>query len=479
MPDIKYSIKGYKSSSPDKDKPYNVIPSGRITMKGVPHPVIGIDDLGNTIHMTPDGEYQFPGQSVFEIPLKDNTMEKGGKFWDGDKWVGTGDNGTYSNGTYFKKGGPAPHHKGKGKKLTPQQMQMMMQAMQGQQQPGQQGPPPPGMPPMGAGPGMPSANQPMMQGMPPAPGQDPNQMMPPGQASPGGMKTGGIHIKKSHEGKFTEYKKRTGKTTEEALHSKDPHVRQMANFARNAAKWHHETGGHIMQDGGMTQGNTVFDINGQVLACGGMVNPYHPLAKFLRGGVYQEGGQTPVTSDNPMEGAMSLPDNNNSSSAWAPAESNYNPSTDNNNPVNNPANKPIMNADDSQNSPSAAQPQQAAPAPTPTRRPLGAANWGLGILGAGMSTVAAYSSMRDARNNQAYMRSLGTSDNFQKTNQPGGHGDYDQQGTFRPDQNTPTRAGLFYSKMQMGGRYSAGQELEVDDKEVARLRALGYKFDIL
>lgn len=48
-----------------------------------------------------------------------------------------------------------------------------------------------------------------------------------------------IHIKKSHEGKFTAYKKRTGKTTEEALHSSNPHVRQMANFARNAAQWDH------------------------------------------------------------------------------------------------------------------------------------------------------------------------------------------------------------------------------------------------
>jgi hypothetical protein len=54
---------------------------------------------------------------------------------------------------------------------------------------------------------------------------------------------GGIHIKPSHKGRFTEYKERTGKTTEEALHSPDPHVRQMANFARNAAKWKHQEGG--------------------------------------------------------------------------------------------------------------------------------------------------------------------------------------------------------------------------------------------
>jgi len=62
-------------------------------------------------------------------------------------------------------------------------------------------------------------------------------------------KGGGIHIKPSHKGRFTEYKKRTGKTTEEALHSPDPHVRQMANFARNAAKWKHA-------DGGIVVGNT-------------------------------------------------------------------------------------------------------------------------------------------------------------------------------------------------------------------------------
>jgi len=50
---------------------------------------------------------------------------------------------------------------------------------------------------------------------------------------------GGIHIKPSHKGRFTAYKARTGQTTAQALHSSNPHVRQMANFTRNAAKWHH------------------------------------------------------------------------------------------------------------------------------------------------------------------------------------------------------------------------------------------------
>lgn len=52
-----------------------------------------------------------------------------------------------------------------------------------------------------------------------------------------------INIKKSHRGRFTAYKKRTGKTTEEALHSKNAHVRAMARFAKAARKWKHEDGG--------------------------------------------------------------------------------------------------------------------------------------------------------------------------------------------------------------------------------------------
>ncbi len=55
----------------------------------------------------------------------------------------------------------------------------------------------------------------------------------------------GIHIKPENKGKFTAYKKRTGKTTAEALKSKDPKVRKMANFARNAAKWKKEDGGEL------------------------------------------------------------------------------------------------------------------------------------------------------------------------------------------------------------------------------------------
>lgn len=68
-----------------------------------------------------------------------------------------------------------------------------------------------------------------------------------------------IHIKPENKGKFTAYKKRTGKTTEEALHSPDPHVRQMANFARNAKKWKRADGGTV--SGGCT------DEHGNPIPC--------------------------------------------------------------------------------------------------------------------------------------------------------------------------------------------------------------------
>lgn len=51
------------------------------------------------------------------------------------------------------------------------------------------------------------------------------------------LKKGGIYIKPENGGKFTETKKRTGKTTEELTHSKNPITKKRAIFAQNAAKW--------------------------------------------------------------------------------------------------------------------------------------------------------------------------------------------------------------------------------------------------
>ena len=60
-------------------------------------------------------------------------------------------------------------------------------------------------------------------------------------------KGGKIHIKPKNRGKFTATKKRTGKTTEELTHSKNPLTRKRAIFAQNAKKWahKHDIGGHL------------------------------------------------------------------------------------------------------------------------------------------------------------------------------------------------------------------------------------------
>jgi hypothetical protein len=49
-----------------------------------------------------------------------------------------------------------------------------------------------------------------------------------------------IHIKKKNKGKFNALKKKTGKSTEELTHSKNPLTRKRAIFAKNAKKWHHK-----------------------------------------------------------------------------------------------------------------------------------------------------------------------------------------------------------------------------------------------
>ena len=65
----KVSKTGYKRTSPDRNNDYNIIPSGRITMQDVDFPVYGVDNFGNEQMMYPGGEYQFPGNQVFELPI--------------------------------------------------------------------------------------------------------------------------------------------------------------------------------------------------------------------------------------------------------------------------------------------------------------------------------------------------------------------------------------------------------------------------
>lgn len=51
------------------------------------------------------------------------------------------------------------------------------------------------------------------------------------------FKKGGIYIKPENRGKFNATKKKTGKTTEELTHSKNPITRKRAIFAQNAKRW--------------------------------------------------------------------------------------------------------------------------------------------------------------------------------------------------------------------------------------------------
>ena len=97
----------------------------------------------------------------------------------------------------------------------------------------------------------------------------------------------GIHIKKENRGKFTETKKRTGKTTEELTHSKNPLTRKRAIFAQNAKKWKHEDGGEVHKPNGH---RSILD-NGQFKTKDLKKN--HPLT-------YQQGGNFQINNSQPQ-----------------------------------------------------------------------------------------------------------------------------------------------------------------------------------
>lgn len=75
-------------------------------------------------------------------------------------------------------------------------------------------------------------------------------------------KGGTIHINPENKGKFTETKRRTGKTTEELTHSKNPLTRKRAIFAQNAKKWHHAFGGELNTQGGDFTNGLIYIDNG-------------------------------------------------------------------------------------------------------------------------------------------------------------------------------------------------------------------------
>ena len=97
----------------------------------------------------------------------------------------------------------------------------------------------------------------------------------------------GIHIKKENRGKFTETKKRTGKTTEELTHSKNPLTRKRAIFAQNSRKWKHKDGGEVYKPNGH---RSILD-NGWFKTKDLKKN--HPLT-------YQQGGNFQISNSQPQ-----------------------------------------------------------------------------------------------------------------------------------------------------------------------------------
>jgi len=73
---MRYSLDGYKKGSRDFNQEYNVIPSSNITMKGVPFPILAMDNLGNIRVMMPEQDYDFAGNEVLELPLRKRELTR-------------------------------------------------------------------------------------------------------------------------------------------------------------------------------------------------------------------------------------------------------------------------------------------------------------------------------------------------------------------------------------------------------------------
>jgi hypothetical protein len=491
---------------------------------------------------------KYPSEKAFFAAhphMKGNqTMKNGGaasghagSYWNGDTWVSNeGGSGTYSNGVYYGNGGATFPIGGSAPIF----------GMGGSASFNISNNDYPSPFAMAPGTGMGSG---YLQDLPThmthgghIPGADiidPFAMYP-GTGSGGGMlqdlptemKKGGIHIAPSKRGTFTAAATKHGKGVQEfasqVLANKEnysPAMVKKANFARNASKWQHEYGGMYedggstmpdnpgfralpsavqqkimsnMQTGGMvTDDRMVYGPGGQYMQTGGMINPYHPMAKFLRGGYYQGGGMFGPNGKNP-EDETEVP------AYTSPV---VDPSAPNPNDPNDPRNLDPTYAQ--QNTASNTGVVQQTPDPTDNaawtkgmtdqqaqenikygknsvqaydpltgnttdnqynkveRQNRNAArnqkwqnvsNWGNAILGTGMTALGigrAYADKRDARNlRNKQFNDRSSEKMYAAMNQPGDKGNYTQQGIFRPDSMTPTAAGKFYPGMS--GSYNQG-----------------------
>jgi hypothetical protein len=106
---------------------------------------------------------------------------------------------------------------------------------------------------------------------------------------------GPINIKKSHRGRLTELKKRTGKTEAELYNDGNPAHKKMVTFARNARKWKKAYGGFL------DAANNLSEIEKTLYGAGGTLEKtknkdnrnssfFNDPTLYALGGVYQAAG---------------------------------------------------------------------------------------------------------------------------------------------------------------------------------------------
>lgn len=127
---------GYRDDSPDKENPYNIIPSNRISMKGVSIPLVavpikgGAPSLEEARIMKPGEEHEFEGaEAVIEIPVPEGATEEQlmahvqSVLQEAMKSVSSKKKGgmvrTFKRAYQFQQGGPLDFIKKASKQLSP------------------------------------------------------------------------------------------------------------------------------------------------------------------------------------------------------------------------------------------------------------------------------------------------------------------------------------------------------------------------
>lgn len=316
-----------------------------------------------------------------------------------------------------------------------------------------------------------------------------------GTSEPYYMKEGGIYIKPENRGKFNATKAKTGKTTEELTHSSNPITKKRAIFAQNASHWSKkEFGGALqkfMKNGGdvqtlrkfMQDGRKV-DVNGNPIGAWGS-NPNINTANTPQTITDVNSGYNDAKSDTALANDPVAQQQMKPQSGLAPVSPQY---ATNDQPID-------VATDNGQYTQQPNQPQGPNGAQRADAWGTFGSNTLLGLTAAGN----AYGYQQGLKNGAQWNRQHGTTDTAfaaQKLNTAGNHGNYNQQGHFRPDANTPYNPGIMYPTAQMGGyqgpytgnasRESAlrqlecmqhgGQihEMELEPHEIQRLKSLGY-----